>query len=103
MGDTTPQVQDDKTKITFKCTICNTNFKKKASLMRHNRDFHDAFYQSERGIKRKTANKGSVKKRVKTTTRGVKRKPVMIKLTDKNCRASRTHCTNLSTMSGSWG
>ena len=50
--------------------------------MRHNRDFHDAFYQSERGIKRKTANKGSVKKRVKTTTRGVKRKPLMIKHTD---------------------
>ena len=80
--DSTPQVQDDKTKITFKCTICNTDFKKKASLMRHNRDFHDAFYQSERGIKRKTTNKGSVKKRVKTTTRGVKRKPVMIKHTD---------------------
>ena len=50
--------------------------------MRHNRDFHDAFYQSERGIKRKTTNKGSVKKRVKTTTRGVKRKPVMITHTD---------------------
>ena len=73
---------NDKTKITFKCTICNTDFKKKSSLMRHNRDFHDAFYQSERGIKRKTANKGSVKKRVKTTTRGVKRKPVMIEHSD---------------------
>ena len=73
---------DDKTKITFKCTICNTDFKKKSSLMRHNRDFHDAFYQSERGIKRKTTNKGSAKKRVKTTTRGVKRKPIMIKHSD---------------------
>ena len=48
--------------------------------MRHNKDFHDAFYQSERGIKRKTYNKGSVKKRVKTT--GEKRKPAMIKHTN---------------------
>merc|ERR1712208_95182 len=41
--DSTAQVHDDKTKIIFKCTICNTDFKKKTSLMRHNRDFHDAF------------------------------------------------------------
>ena len=78
--DSRPQLNDDKTKITFKCTICNTDFKKKSSLMRHNKDFHDAFYQSERGIKRKTSNKGSVKKRVKT--RGEKRKPAMIKHTN---------------------
>ena len=78
--DSGPQLNDDKTKITFKCTICNTDFKKKSSLMRHNKDFHDAFYQSERGIKRKTSNKGSVKKRVKT--RGEKRKPAMIKHTN---------------------
>ena len=71
--------QDAKTKITFKCTICNTDFNKKLSLMRHNRDFHDAFYQTEKGIKRKTTNIGSSKKRVKTVARAEKRKSAIIK------------------------
>ena len=74
--------QDAKTKITFKCTICNTDFNKKLSLMRHNRDFHDAFYQTEKGIKRKTTNIGSSKKRVKTVARAEKRKSAIIKHTD---------------------
>ena len=80
--DSTPQVQDDKTKITFKCTICNTDFKKKTSLMRHNRDFHDAFHQTERGEKRKASKNESSTKRMKTVSRGEKRKSTMIKHTD---------------------
>ena len=47
--------------------------------MRHNRDFHDAFYQTEKGIKRKTTNIGSSKKRVKTVARAEKRKSAIIK------------------------
>ena len=74
--------QDDKTKITFKCTICNTDFKKKTSLMRHNRDFHDAFHQTERGEKRKASKNESSTKRMKTVSRGEKRKSTMIKHTD---------------------
>ena len=52
--------------------------------MRHNRDFHDAFYQTERGIKRKTTNNesSSSKKRMKTVTRGERRKHAMIKHKD---------------------
>ena len=74
--------QDDKTKITFKCTICNTDFKKKTSLMRHNRDFHDAFHQTERGEKRKASKNESSTKRMKTVSRGEKSKSSMINHTD---------------------
>ena len=50
--------------------------------MRHNRDFHDAFYQTERGKKRKASNNESSTKRVKTVSRGEKRNSTMIKHTD---------------------
>merc|ERR1712208_62404 len=44
----------DKTNITFKCTLCDTDFARKSSLMRHNKRFHEAFHQIEKGIKRKS-------------------------------------------------
>merc|ERR1712055_146086 len=46
--------RSDKTKITFKCTLCDTDFARKSSLMRHNKRFHEAFHQIEKGIKRKS-------------------------------------------------
>ena len=62
---------------TFKCTLCDTNFKKKLALMRHNKDFHDAFYQSEKGVKRKSTNMSLDNKRFKSA-RGDKRKMISI-------------------------
>ena len=59
--------------ITFKCTLCDTNLKKKLALMRHNKDFHDAFYQSEKGVDRKSSNMTLNNKRFKSA-RGDKRK-----------------------------
>ena len=59
--------------VTFKCTLCDTNFKKKSALLRHNKDFHDAFYQSEKGVKRKSTNMSLNNKRFKSA-RGDKRK-----------------------------
>merc|ERR1711984_38308 len=46
--------RSDKTKITFKCTLCDTDFARKSSLMRHNKCFHEAFHQIEKDIKRKS-------------------------------------------------
>merc|ERR1711888_441877 len=63
----------DKTKITFKCTLCDTDFAKKSSLMRHNKRFHEAFHQIEKGIKRKSNFEETHNKRFKST-RGEKRK-----------------------------
>ena len=40
-------------KVTYTCTICNTNFKKKSTLLRHNKNVHDSFYQLDKGDKRK--------------------------------------------------
>ena len=63
----------DKTKITFKCTLCDTDFARKSSLMRHNKRFHEAFHQIEKGIKRKSNFEETHNKRFKST-RGEKRK-----------------------------
>lgn len=40
-------------KVTYTCTICNLNFKKKSTLLRHNKNIHDSFYQLDKGDKRK--------------------------------------------------
>lgn len=42
-----------KDKIVFFCTLCNRHFNKKSALLRHNKNIHDAFYQTEKGEKRK--------------------------------------------------
>merc|ERR1712208_13647 len=63
----------DKTKITFKCTLCDTDFARKSSLMRHNKRFHEVFHQIEKGIKRKSNFEETHNKRFKST-RGEKRK-----------------------------
>merc|ERR1712215_267440 len=65
--------RSDKTKITFKCTLCDTDFARKSSLMRHNKRFHEAFHQIEKGIKRKSNFEETHNKRFKST-RGEKRK-----------------------------
>ena len=39
--------------ISYTCTLCNLNFAKKEALLRHNKNIHDAFYQTEKGEKRK--------------------------------------------------
>merc|ERR1712215_460489 len=59
--------------ITFKCTLCDKNLKKKLALMGNNKDFHDDFYQSEKGVKRKSTNMSLNNKRFKSA-RGDKRK-----------------------------
>ena len=41
------------TKVFYTCTRCNTNFLKQSSLINHNNRFHDAFKQTEKGMKRK--------------------------------------------------
>ena len=68
-----PCVECDKTKITFKCTLCDTDFGRKSSLMKHNKRFHQAFQQNEKGTKRKSNFDETHNKRIKST-RGVKRK-----------------------------
>ena len=47
----TPDVR--KKNVFYTCTRCNTNFKKQSSLMNHNKRFHAAFDQVEKGHKRK--------------------------------------------------
>ena len=42
-----------KKNVFYTCTRCNTNFKKQSSLMNHNKRFHAAFDQVEKGHKRK--------------------------------------------------
>ena len=42
-----------KKNVFYTCTRCNTNFKKQSSLMNHNKRFHAAFDQVEKGYKRK--------------------------------------------------
>ena len=34
-------------------TICNEDFKSKSTLIRHNKNIHEAFYQTVKGEKRK--------------------------------------------------
>ena len=40
-------------KVFYTCTRCNTNFTKQSSLINHNKRFHAAFEQTEKGLKRK--------------------------------------------------
>jgi len=47
----TPVVK--KKTVFYTCTRCNTNFTKQSSLMNHNKRFHAAFEQVEKGHKRK--------------------------------------------------
>ena len=47
----TPDVR--KKNVFYTCTRCNTNFIKQSSLMNHNKRFHAAFDQVEKGHKRK--------------------------------------------------
>ena len=47
----TPDVR--KKHVFYTCTRCNTNFIKQSSLMNHNKRFHAAFDQVEKGHKRK--------------------------------------------------
>ena len=46
-------VKRPKVTISYTCTLCNLNFAKKEALLRHNKNIHDAFYQTEKGEKRK--------------------------------------------------
>ena len=39
--------------VFYTCTRCNTNFTKERSLINHNKRFHAAFEQTEKGHKRK--------------------------------------------------
>ena len=60
--------------ISYTCTLCNLNFAKKEALLRHNKNIHDAFYQTEKGEKRKFMGTYSdPNKRLKNTP-GIKRK-----------------------------
>ena len=68
----------EEVKVTYSCTLCNLDFKKKSALIRHNKNIHDAFYQTEKGEKRKTDDLSDdliekSKKRLKTSF-GTKRK-----------------------------
>ena len=40
-------------RVFYTCTRCNTNFTKQSSLINHNKRFHAAFEQTEKGLKRK--------------------------------------------------
>merc|ERR1711973_249127 len=37
----------------FLCTLCNTYFKTRKGLERHNKNIHDAYQQKKKGIKRR--------------------------------------------------
>ena len=62
-----------KTSVIFKCTLCNTYFARKSSLISHNKRFYEAFYQIEKVVKRKSNFDVIPNKRFKST-RGEKRK-----------------------------
>ena len=40
-------------KVIYNCTICDTDFRKRIALERHIKNMHDAYSQTEKGIKRK--------------------------------------------------
>ena len=66
-----------KKNVFYKCTRCNTNFKKQSSLMNHNKRFHAAFDQVEKGHKRKPKEEVlpyDVPLLKQQKTRGVKRR-----------------------------
>ena len=66
-----------KKNVFYTCTRCNTNFKKQSSLMNHNKRFHAAFDQVEKGHKRKPKEEVlpyDVPLLKQQKTRGVKRR-----------------------------
>ena len=66
-----------KKNVFYTCTRCNTNFKKQSSLMNHNKRFHAAFDQIEKGHKRKAKEEVlpyDVPLLKQRKTRGVKRR-----------------------------
>ena len=66
-----------KKNVFYTCTRCNTNFKKQSSLMNHNKRFHAAFDQVEKGHKRKAKEEVlpyDVPLLKQQKTRGVKRR-----------------------------
>ena len=66
-----------KKNVFYTCTRCNTNFKKQSSLMNHNKRFHAAFDQVEKGHKRKSKEEVlpyDVPLLKQRKTRGVKRR-----------------------------
>merc|ERR1712082_474248 len=40
--------------IKYICTLCETNFEKMSSLKRHHKSIHEAYSQTEKGVKRKS-------------------------------------------------
>ena len=66
-----------KKNVFYTCTRCNTNFRKQSSLMNHNKRFHAAFDQVEKGHKRKPKEEVlpyDVPLLKQQKTRGVKRR-----------------------------
>lgn len=49
----------------YTCTLCNTDFKKRKGLERHMKNMHDAYFQKEKGIKRKKTQSPEIRKRMK--------------------------------------
>ena len=75
-----------KKNVFYTCTRCNTNFKKQSSLMNHNKRFHAAFDQVEKGHKRKPKEEVlpyDVPLLKQQKTRGVKRRYVQNKGSNK--------------------
>ncbi len=75
-----------KKNVFYTCTRCNTNFRKQSSLMNHNKRFHAAFDQVEKGHKRKPKEEVlpyDVPLLKQQKTRGVKRRYVQNKGSNK--------------------
>ncbi len=54
--------------IKYICTLCQTNFETRSALMRHHQNWHEAFSQTVKGVKRKPEFKTPpIQKRTKKT------------------------------------
>jgi hypothetical protein len=62
-----PQPMDIDQKIIYTCTLCQTDFNTRITLERHNRNMHDAYSQTEKGVKRKNQFKTPPRKRTSKT------------------------------------